>query len=301
MTAYPQLINQRQNEPAFLDLLYAADVAHARAYRWERLRWLLIVISAILAMAASYRPSLGGALSITGLFVAVLTTVVLPWVSGGSTKEAALMQESFDVDLLGLPWNDQVGWRPLSERVHELAGRFLGDRECKRDWYVDVSGLPRAYGVLLCQRENLVWDFRQRRGWGLRVAAATVIWLVLGIVVGLLVDWTVRHLFLRWFVPSAALLTAGYQESRTHLRSAQEKEDTAFRVESRLAVAPSGDPDASQHRELLEVARELQDRLAASRTQTARVPQWFYRRRRKAEESCAHEAADQLRHRLLVP
>lgn len=299
MTAYPQQINDRQNEDDFLNLLYAADAGHASAQSVERMRWLLVGSSAGLAIVAAFRPGLGRPLSIVGVFVVALTAVVIPQLSRHRSTTAAMIQEAFDVNLYELGWNNQIGARPLLEQVHGLAGEFAGNKDDKRDWYVDVAGLPRAYAVLLCQRENLVWDFRQRRAWGLRIAAATASWIFIGVFIALLLDWSVRQLFLQWLAPSAAILAAGFQESQAHSQVADEKESLALEVESKLAAAPAGDPDAAPHGELLGFARCIQDRLAESRKQTARVPTHFYQRRRPSEELVAAASVDQLRRRLL--
>lgn len=299
VTAWPQRINERQNEPEPLARALAADVAHAKAQFWETVRWCVVCATGLLAFVAVVRPRFEAPLSIAGVFVAAVTVLGIPQVSRLRTVTAAMLQEDFDVDLFGLPWNPQIGSRPLPELVHDLAGRFSGDRNSKRDWYVDVSALPQAYAVLICQRESLIWDFRQRRNWGIWIAGAATCWVAIGIVIALLQDWTVRGLFLRWLAPSVSILAAGFQETQAQLGTAREKEGVALEIESKLAASRTGEPMAEEHADLLRFARSIQDRLADSRKRTVRVPERFYRRRREAAARAAEAGSAELKERLL--
>jgi hypothetical protein len=299
VTGNRQGINERQNEPEFLSLLCAAAAAHHQAQRWETLRWVGVVATAVLALVAASHPELQQAMSIAGVVAAVIITIVIPIPSIQHTTVAAMVQEDFDTRLFQIIWNDLLGKAPRGETIDDLASKFAGDISQKRDWYLNVSGLSRPYAILLCQRENLVWDFRQRKVWGLILAGATVVWVAIGIVIALGFDWTVRELFLRWFVPSSALIIAGSQEALAHLRIGQEKEGLALDVESRLAAAPAGNPDEIMSNELGTFTRQLQDRIADSRKKTPRVPSWFYERRRGSEGTHHLVGGARLRDRLI--
>jgi SMODS-associating 4TM effector domain len=296
---FDQSINERQNEDRVLDSLVAAETAHSTAQRIDVARAVLILTFAAAAIVASFARSLADLLAIAGVVATVGTELLAPLWSAHHTRMAMLLQEHFDTVLFGLPWNQHLGARPLREEVTTLAARSEAKRSGKVNWYVDVSRLPRAYAILLCQRENLVWDFRQRRSWAVGVGIATASWAAIGVVLALVADWTVRELFLRWFGPSLPVVALGLHQVRNHLAIAARKQDAALELESLLSALPSGRPSQQLHDELLERVRKIQDEIARLRNQIERVPQRFYKARRGREEAAARAAAEELRTRLL--
>jgi hypothetical protein len=297
---FEQEINKRQNEDDMMRLRFASGVAHARGRRIEGLRALIVALFACAAVLSSMQPSLADPLAIAGVAGTVVTELLAPLWSNHWTRLGMLFQERFDTELFAIPWNSNIGERPLDEAVVESARAFAGDSARLRNWYVDVSKLPRAYAVLLCQRENLVWDFRQRRAWADWIAAGSAAWLSFGLVVALATDWTVRDFFLRWLAPSLPLVVLSLRQAFTHRSIATAKQDAAGCVESLLSRAPSGRPSRKRHADLLREARRLQDVIARERGRSERVPQFFYRMRREGEEAAAQTVASEIRARLLA-
>lgn len=299
MTAYPQQINVRQNDPGILRMLLAAHRAHQTAQRVELVRAVIVLLTVGFAIAATAYEDLRQAMVIAGVMTTLLTAIGLPLLSRRFTLLAATIQEEFDTQLFELPPSQAHLGKTLPELLNELADKAASHLDSKRNWYIDVSELPRAYAVLLCQRENLVWDYRQRRVWGLALVGAGAGWWAVGLVVALTGDWTVRELFTQWLAPSLALIVYCATEATAQLDIANTKRAEALRVESDLASSATGDPEASDHHELLVGARRLQDQITSLRKKTERIPEWLYRRRRGREETAAARSADAIRQRLL--
>jgi SMODS-associating 4TM effector domain len=205
-----QNINQLQNTSHSIDLLKAADVAHQKAQRAEVARAAAVSGLALLAIVSTFVPRIADTIAIVGVASAVGTEFVWPWISRRSTRTAMLLQEMLDVELFDLPWNGQIGDRITGAQIQRLKAAFSRDERTKRDWYVDVSELSRADAVMMCQRENLLWDSELRLAWAGWVAAAATLWVLVGVAVALIGDWTTRELFVRWLAPSLpGLLFAG--------------------------------------------------------------------------------------------
>lgn len=294
-----QQINVRQNDFEQIQLLCAADTAHRRARRAESARTCITIAFAALAVVAATYDRLAGLLAIAGVVATLVSELVESLLGHRWTARAMLLQERFDTRLFGIPWNDQLGPEPLIEDVHHLAKKFKGSVDKKRDWYVDVSGLPLAYAVPICQRENLVWDFRLRRSWGWVVGTGAIGWIVVGVLIALAADWSTRDLLIRWIAPSLPALVFGFQKAHAHLTTASAKESVARSLQATLDGLRPGDPSPGDEQRLSALARENQDEIARLRERDDRVPSKLYWQRRDTDESGARQAGAALRTRLL--
>ncbi len=217
-----QDINDRQNDVEHIRLLQAADVEHAKAQRVESARWGgVALILSVAGLAAVLFPDLRVAAAIIGVVFAVLTEIVWPLVTKNSNNRAVLIQEQFDTSLFQIPWNPDLG-RPVPlVDVADAAARYgKGD---KRNWYLDVRGIPSPIAETLCQRENLIWDADQREAWAWRLVAGLSAWLAVGLTVSLAAQWYVWQL-LAWYIapptlPAAALALRSLVQQRSVART----------------------------------------------------------------------------------
>ena len=295
-----QTINDRQNQPANLELLAAADTAHANSQRWELARGLGACIVALGATAAAFIPGFAPIASLIGAIGAVAQQAITI-VSAKHTTTATRLQESFDTGLFALPRAHNTGPAASSEESSALAARYSGPP--KRDWYVDVAGLPLAYAVLICQRENLQWDWPLRRRWATYLIIAATGWLLLGIAIALLADWRTRELVLRMWVPSAPAWLLAYVLAYRHRRVATAKQALAITVDEALAILPAvtaDDPaDPGLCAELHRRCGDYQATIFGLRDYAERVPGLLYRATKTDDEDRARLAARRLRARLL--
>lgn len=163
VTGGSQQINVRQNEPFAIDLLKATDVAYAKAQRWEFARAVVALSLSAGSLAAATVRDLAPIMTVIGLGGAVAQWL-MGYIGQSGSIFAAKLQERLDTYLFDLPVTVEFKPLPSDEEVDDMAGRYHGSHT-KRDWYVDVTSLPRPYAILLCQRENLQWDWPLRRKW----------------------------------------------------------------------------------------------------------------------------------------
>lgn len=298
-TGGPQRISTEQNSDENLALLAAADAAHAKGQRIERVRTWLAVVWTFVSVAAAFFDSLAVAAAIFGVIGAGVIGL-LGLLSRSSAMTANRIQERFDTGLFKLPVRAGVVL-PSTEEVRALARQYKGPP--KTDWYVDVSDLPLPYAVLLCQRENLQWDWQLRRRWAWVVLRGSGIWLAAGLGVGLGLDWTLRAFFLQWLAPSAPLIQLAFVIVQDNLRIAIDKQKLALVIEEQLGVLPAVAPgvplDASESRDLMTQCSQNQQCIYELRSSAQRVPAKLYNRTKDDFETDMRIASAQLRARLL--
>jgi hypothetical protein len=293
-------IGAKQNTPDMLNFLRAATVLYLRAQRIEMTRATICVLlagaGAVVAFTIGTAPIVA---SMGGAWALVMVAGVIPW-TRRLKGQAALFQEQFDTELFGLAWNSAVGGaKPTPYDRNRLARRLPASRNGKlRDWYVDTSGIPYPYDVLLCQQQNLGWDARLRRRW-----AQTIMWLILswttaGLTVGYLGELKVSEVLLSWFVPSLGALILGLENYRGQVDLAAERERVTPLVQGALDQA--GQPPQAADR-LLVTARQVQDVILVTRRQPGWIPGWFYAGFREADEQDFRTSADTIRARFINP
>ncbi len=206
-----------------------------------------------------------------GLWVLV-GYLVLEGLESRNKRRAANIQEQFDTNVLGLPWNETlVGRKVPLELIHSASRSFTGDRGRLRNWYPDTSGVPFPLDVLLCQRANLVWDWCLRRHYAWGIAVLTSICFGSGVALAATTGQTVNDYILGVFLPSLLAYLHGIEVSKSHFRTANEKEDLGAEA---TALWESGLKALGALSE--QQCRRIQDRIFLLRKTGPLVPDKWY-------------------------
>ncbi|WP_033286345.1 S-4TM family putative pore-forming effector [Streptomyces sp. NRRL F-525] len=271
-------ILSEQNGEAAQQRLRAMEVSHLRAQRLANARMGVSVLLAATGLVTVFLPDLTAPVTVLGGVWAVAHSVGLTSWESSESRRAALLQESFDVRLFQLEWNGPMAGSPPSPQlISSLSRRFAGDEAELRDYY-EIPELPHPYAVLACQQQNLGWGARVRRRYARTVLTSLLIWLGLGLVIGLSARMSVLDLLLLWYVPSLGAVLMGVEVCRTQWRVITDRERVMELLEAR--VAAGGDTAA-----LLVFARQIQDVIFQSRQRHTRVPGWFFRRFKSADRA----------------
>ncbi|OZV83027.1 hypothetical protein CA850_05845 [Micromonospora echinospora] len=252
------------------------SVCHSRAQRLDNLRMAVSAALGVAGAVVAVTAAPGTVVTVAGALWAVANALGLGAWSRGQLRQAAVLQEMFDVDLFGLPWNPvAAGDRIDAHEVSRLERAFRRDEQYLRDYY-EIPPLPAPYDVLACQQQNLGWGSRIRLRYAHTVLGGVVLWSVLGVVFGVTSGMTVAELLLQWFVPSLGGLMVGLEVYRTQRDVAVDRTRALAVLRAHLAPAASSEPTAPS--DLLVLARQIQDLIFHSRRGQARVPDWFFRR-----------------------
>lgn len=210
-------------------------------------------------------------------------------------KTAAKMQEQFDCELFGLPWNDiRCSAPPESELLNEAAEVFRRkvSKPNHQDWYpVEVCRLPLPLARLICQRAAVWWDMSQRRkyaGWLAAIVAA----LAVGVVAtSFTADQRVRDMVLSVYVPVAPAVVWAVREYLRQRDAVSGLEKLKSQIERLYADAISGEcsfHDLDQH------SRSVQDMLFDGRARHPLFFDFLYRRLRPNHEMRMNETAKEM-------
>lgn len=186
-----------------------------------------------------------------------------------------------------IPWNSvRVDTRITPELISEANHAYTGNTDEFKNWYGDVSKVAHPLDVLLCQRSNLVWDWRLRGRYATAVSILTGTYLCLGaLALYFLFRQPAREILVAWLLPSLSAFIEGTRLAIRHFAVAKDKQDLERIVASAwrdgLHEAATLTPT---------VLRQIQDRIYDLRIGAPPVPDWWNRWYRDRFETNMHEA-----------
>jgi hypothetical protein len=220
---------------------------------------------------------------------ALAATLIDVWLIDPMQKDAiklgAKVSETFDCEVLELPWNEFVaGARLDPELIERHSAAFRGDESELQGWYSPPAiGLaPLAMGRLICQRENLWYnrDLRRRAVGLLGILAGALVLVV--VVLAAVLDLTLAEMIVTVAAPASPVLLWALRE-RLRQREAADSIDqvkTAAETFWNQAVnAEPSDDDAARR------SREFQDAIYQRRAGTALPLPGLYRASRPGMEA----------------
>jgi SMODS-associating 4TM effector domain len=224
-----------------------------------------------------------------------IDVLCLDRIQNARKKIAAKMQEQFDCELFGLPWNEiRCSTAPETEVLNEAAEKFL--RKCKkpnhRDWYpTEVERLPLPLARLICQRAAVWWDMSQRRkyaGWLVAIVAI----LVVGVVaVSFTADQRVRDMVLSVYLPIAPAVVWAVRECIRQRDAVLALEKLKDQIERIFAETISG---KRSFQELDQLSRNIQNLSFDGRSRNPLFFNFIYNHLRPNHELRMNEKAKEM-------
>lgn len=266
-------ISKLQNVPNSLNLLAAQRYLYTQAKNIQRWRVLGTVgLAGAAPFVLILFPNSKIIMAIIGGVWLLVSRVILENFEAKKIKQAANVQEQFDVSLFKLPWNHVlVGAKLSPELISSAEKAFSGNKEMLKNWYADTDGLPYPLDVLLCQRSNLVWDWRLRRHYAWIISLLTIILFSFGIAFAVVTNQTLLNYLLALFLPSLSALLKGIEVSKNHFEIASEKEKTEKQISAVWETGLNNPNSVSQ-----EHCRDIQDFVYILRSKGPLVPdQWY--------------------------
>ncbi|MEU4339433.1 S-4TM family putative pore-forming effector [Micromonospora lupini] len=282
MTSIHQLAD-RQDSIAAVRLLKAIAVAHLHNQRAQALSLGVSIALAVAGLLTGPGSRYGATVALGGaLWAAIYTGVMAPWAER-YLQIAATLQEMFDADLLGLPWNRvAVGDRIGHDEVSRLSRRFRGDEDRLRGYYL-VTRAAAPYDMLFCLEQNLAWGSRVRLRFAQMMLGLLILWSASGVLFSLASGATVSRLVVGWFVPSLGLLLLCLDMYRTQMASTRERLRVLGLVRS--VIDEPSSPVIATPAALTFFVRQVQDTLYHMRRLQPRLPTWYFRRYHDQDKS----------------
>lgn len=273
--------------------------ARHRNYRAAKVtQGVLVLVSIILPVIgvwiAPQVPEIRPYLALASLILLVMETALFDRIQKDRLKRGAKLQEQFDTDVFGMPWNRFVTGAPVEhEDVRRLSAKPLSKkREAHfQAWYeVCIGRLPLHLARLIGQRTNISYDARLRRRYGGWLLTLTILFGVALLYAGLYKGLQFPELIMSFGVPFLPVLTWALRERMQQANAAISLTNLNGEWDKIWTKALGGADAAAITAE----ARALQDAIYQHRERSPLVFDWVYSIFRSANEDEAHHAAEDL-------
>jgi hypothetical protein len=267
----------KQNSERCLLYLAAQDKIYAKVKTNIWRYYLSACIPFIALFLKPFFPQIENFLMPIGL-VSLVISVTIDQYFNSRIKIAARIQEEFDTDIYDIEWNNGLAESKVNrEVVISAAGTYRLSTD-RLPWYsASISTVKEStIQVLLCQRENAVWDWRARL-----FTAKRLEWIFWGLVVlivsiGLFIktpDGNMLSVF-DWFstivVPSSGLIIATLKMWRSFLTVGKEREKLTGEIEQEIETYKNNHVAIDPKK-----LRVFQDKIYKTRIETCIVPDWL--------------------------
>lgn len=272
--------------------------ARHRNYHAAKLtQGLLVLVSILLPVIGVWIgpqvPEFRPYLALAALILLVLETALFDQVQKDRLKRGAKLQEQFDTDVFGMPWNRFVTGAPVEhEDVRRLSIKPLSEkREAHfKAWYEECIGrLPLHLARLIGQRTNISYDARLRRRYGEWLLALTILFGAVLLYSGLYKEMQFSDLIMS-LVPFLPILTWSLRERRQQVNAAISLSNLNSEWDKIWSKALAG----ADSEILTTESRSLQDAIYQHRERSPLVYDWIYYIFRSVNEDEAHHAAEDL-------
>ncbi|RUL51920.1 S-4TM family putative pore-forming effector [Lysinibacillus antri] len=265
-------INVKQNEPESLRLLAAMRILYTRAKKLRSFRVLITVLLPIVSiLGLKYFPNLKEELAfIAGVWL-VLNRVLFIEIEKSMVRDAAKIQEQFDVDLFKISWNNLiVGEKIPIERIMKLNEMSQEKEEHLKNWYPGLKSPDHYFNVLLAQRTSIVWDIEQRKFYKNILIWIVILYILIMLGICFLMNLPTQTLIISFLVPSLPLILHLIEITKGHIK----------RHESLEKVLPKVTVDVENYSrvddDIVNKCRGYQDIVFLTRCDVNMVPDKIY-------------------------
>lgn len=282
----------KQNLPKQIDKLSAQRFLYSKA---KKIFYVRVTLSFILAIIATFFISTFNgsqyyiALIIT--FYLLIDIIFLERAESSSKKDAARIQESFDLEVFGLPWNNIVANNRIEEeKIAEYAELYRrkngGEVDKLLNWYSpEVSKLDLTPAIAVCQRSNIYWDVSLRK----QIFGALTIILIISVLAIFMFSQT-PILLIYSAIPFYRVIADYAKSQKSTINNIENLKD---KIENFLDNPNNFTVNQSN------TLRTIQDQIFIHRETSAFVPDWFYEMNRDSQEKQMNYSADHYVDKLL--
>ena len=276
-------IMEKQNEPKYIKYLEAQRQLYDDSKQFL-LIWVIAVI--LIAIVASgifeVLEPITPYMTLFAFLIMLGEILVVPLINKRQ-ENAAKIQELFDCEVLEMDWNDAIGGKPEQRVITNAANKFEKNSsperiEKLRNWYTkDIKALPIYQARVICQSENINWDQQLRKEYNIYLSIVLIAILVLLLVVGLLLDWSLIFFFkgpLLFILPIIGYIAITIFNQR---KTIQRLEEMKLFINELAKFDYENDPGGVA---ISQRSRQLQTEVFHHRAENPFVPSQFYNKRR---------------------
>ncbi len=286
-------ISKQQNLQHNIDLLIAQRFYYSRAKKIRNFRIVVSVIFALLSpIIFFFMPNQATTIGAIGGIWALIAYLLKKLFENSNIEKAAKIQEEFDTALFKVNWNSVLAGEKVSfEDVNYAKEKFRGDTTKLKDWYSSSLDFPYPIDVLLCQRSNLVWDWRLKKVYSIAIFVVVIVYLIATIILGSVLELKLSEYILGLFLPALSGYFIGIDEGTDHFKASNKRKN----LEKKINILS----DAALNRSSLNLneLRQIQDCIFEFR-KGPMVADWFYWLFRDRFENNMIKALEDFRRKL---
>ncbi len=234
-------ISRKQNLDHNIDLLIAQRFYYSQAKKIRNFRIAISIIFALLSpFIIFYITNWSAIIGTIGGTWAIISYILKKLFENSNIEKAAKIQEEFDTSLFDMDWNTVlVGEKISCEEINHAKKKFKGDIEKLKDWYSDVSKFSYPADVLLCQRSNLVWDWRLKRKYAITIIIITLLYFISTIIICSILDLKVAEYILGLFLPALSGYFIAIDEGIDHFKASIKRKNLENKINELSELALS--------------------------------------------------------------
>ncbi|HEY4788138.1 MAG TPA: S-4TM family putative pore-forming effector [Bacteroidales bacterium] len=267
-------ISTIQNTTENISLIAAQRQLYTKA---KKLRTIRITVSIILAIIiAPFTVLKFSELKVViGILSSIwlITVFLINFFENRIIKNAATIQEQFDTTIFNLDWNKFLAGNKVStELIVNAARKCKIEKNTLENWYGNLNEISHKTSILLCQRSNLVWDWRLRRYFAWTIIISLLLLIGIDIFIGYYIKVSFPDFILGMFLPSIPAFIMGIRETIEHFEIANNKEKLEVQITNLLDIA------IDQNQNISDVdLRQIQDKIFDLRKKGTLIPDWWYK------------------------
>ena len=261
-----------------LKLLGAQKQLYREAKNYQGIILLAAFIASMVYPAVHhYYPNVENYIIIGGALLLGIAELWLKNIPENKAKMAATIQEEFDTRLYEIPWNKELIGSKIDPLEIDRAYAALPNSKSENvraanPWYSDYRSKKKELAILLCQKENLWWDQKQKKRYARFITFLIIISLFISWIVGFhLWELEEKEYLIQVLVPLAPFLYLLYDSIRKIRNSSVLLQNTLDRVnELREDFLTSGRSISTQD------LRRIQNKIYENRRDGDLIPEGFY-------------------------
>ena len=269
------MIAEKQNQLIYYKLLKAQRISYSRAKTIRYFKYGLtlgLIIIAPLAFICS--PENISTISVIGA-IWTLISFLVGYIENWLIGRAATIQEIFDTEVYGLKWNKIFYGQKVVpyEYINGITDKYT-DSELEtefKNWYEGIENIEKPLAVLLCQRQNIVWDYKLRDIYAYIVLSILVINFLAGLSIFAITGESVINYLFGLLVPSLSANILGIEEIVGHLRISKRKKNLENKIVDLFNHARININSLSNG-----ALRDIQDVIFDERLKAPLIPDYIY-------------------------
>lgn len=287
-------ISFEQNLDHNIDLLAAQRFYYSQTKKFRNFRIIISIVFALIApLIIFHKPGWATIIGSIGSIWVLVAYLLKKLLESFNIEKAIKIQEEFDTSLFKMRWNGVlVGEKVSYEDIDYAKRKFKGDREKLKNWYSDISGFPYPVDVLLCQRSNLVWDWRLKRKYAIVISAITLMYFIITIILSSNLGLKISEYIFGLFLPALSGYFIAIDESLDHFKASSKRKDLEGKINNLSSVALIDNGNLN-----IDDLRQIQDCIFEFRKGPS-VADFFYWLFRDSFESSMVSAVEDFRRKL---